>query len=115
MDNINKYSKIISSIANRIAEEEKENIRKASLILADVIIKDRLINVFGPGSHSHMFVDEMFFRAGGLVPIRPWLNPAIASSENINKVNPLVINCSAIFLFKRVAFVCKDIIGIPAL
>jgi len=133
MDNINKYSKIISSIANRIAEEEKENIRKASLILADVIIKGRLINVFGPGSHSHMFVDEMFFRAGGLVPIRPWLNPAIASTENIYTVlfceetpgfgkelmkehildsddviiiaNPNGINCCAI----EVALECKKI------
>jgi uncharacterized phosphosugar-binding protein len=133
MDNIIKYSEVIGSISKKIAEEESENIRKASILLADVITKDRLINVFGPGSHSHMFVDEMFFRAGGLAPIRPWLNPAIASTENIYTVlfceetpgfgkalmkehvldsddviiiaNPNGINCCAI----EVALECKKI------
>ncbi len=87
MDNIIEYSNILSDIMRRIVREESENIRNAAIILADVISKDRLINVFGPGSHSHMFVDEMFFRAGGLAPIRPWLNPAIASIENIYTVS----------------------------
>jgi uncharacterized phosphosugar-binding protein len=133
MDNIYKYSEVIGGISKKIAEEESENIRKASILLADVITKDRLINVFGPGSHSHMFVDEMFFRAGGLAPIRPWLNPAIARTENIYTVlfceetpgfgkalikehvldsddviiiaNPNGINCCAI----EVALECKKI------
>lgn len=86
MNNIKKYSEIINDLISLIVSEEIENIKEAAVVMTNAILKGKLINVLGPGGHSHMFVDEMFFRAGGLVPIRPWLNPGITSAENIYTV-----------------------------
>src|SRR5690554_4751454 len=132
MDNLSKYIKTIGTLIKKIEVEEAENIRQAASLITEVISRGELVNVFGPGSHSHMFVDEMFFRAGGLAPIRPWLHPAVTATQNIYTVlfceetlgfgkallkeypvkkddviiiaNPNGINCCAI----EVALECKE-------
>lgn len=86
MDGLRQYVDTVIGLLEKIHDEETENIRSAAVLIADALSKDKMINVFGPGSHSHMFVDELFFRAGGLAPIRPWLNPAITSMQNIYTV-----------------------------
>ena len=40
-------------------------------MLADQIEQGNLINVFGSGGHSFIGAEEMFYRAGGLVPVNP--------------------------------------------
>ena len=37
--------------------------------LADQIAADRLVHVFGPGGHSNLAAQEIFFRAGGLMHV----------------------------------------------
>ncbi len=80
MDAIDKYYNNVLHFINKIYKEEKENIEKAARILANAIKEDRLIHVFGTGGHSHMGAEELFYRAGGLVPINPILDPGIMLS-----------------------------------
>ena len=50
MRNITKqYLTAVSEIINKIAHEEQESIDKAADVLADFVLKDKLINVFGRG------------------------------------------------------------------
>lgn len=86
MDNLKNYGTITRDIIQRIVTEEAKAIRRAAAVMTDSISKGRLINVFGPGSHSQLFVLEMFYRAGGLGPIRPWVSPAITDIKSIYTV-----------------------------
>ena len=59
-----------------VDEKETENIQKASKIIVDAFQKKGILHVFATG-HSHMFAEELFYRAGGLVPIDPILIPEL--------------------------------------
>ncbi len=63
-------------IIEKIAGEE-QNIQKAADIMARSLIKDKLIHVIGTGGHSNMGAEEMFWRAGGLIPINAILDAGI--------------------------------------
>jgi uncharacterized phosphosugar-binding protein len=52
-----------------ILEAERDSLDRAADRLADQIAADRLIHVFGPGGHSNLAAQEVFFRAGGLMHI----------------------------------------------
>lgn len=58
-----------TKIMTRIAEEEPAAIAAAAEVMADQIAADRLVHVFGPGGHSNLAAQEVFFRAGGLMHI----------------------------------------------
>ncbi|WP_080843871.1 SIS domain-containing protein [Cytobacillus gottheilii] len=53
-----------------VQENEKENIVKAAEKVAAAIQNGGIIQLFGCG-HSHILTEEVFYRAGGLVPINP--------------------------------------------
>jgi len=76
-DSIDKYYESITGLLKRIYEQERSNIERAADVLVKAIKEDRLIHVFGPGGHSHMAMEELFYRAGGLVPINPIFEPGI--------------------------------------
>jgi len=61
----------------RILDEEDEPLRRAALAVADAVAEDRLVYVFGPGGHSAMSSEEVFFRAGGLVAVSPLLDTGV--------------------------------------
>ncbi len=65
--------KIIGHLTT-ICEEEHENILQAAGVLAEQIRQDKLIHVVGPGGHSNLATQEVFFRAGGLMHINPILD-----------------------------------------
>lgn len=50
-------------------EEEAEAIRKAARMVADHIKEDKIVYAYGPGGHSNLGSQEIFFRAGGLMHI----------------------------------------------
>lgn len=56
---------------------EQGNIEKAALYCAESIRNERLVHVFGCG-HSQMFAMEVFYRAGGIVPVNALLIPHLA-------------------------------------
>ncbi len=82
---MNKYLEYIENcqtIIKKISTEGTENIEKAANIIAETILNNKRLYLFGTG-HSHMLAEELFYRAGGLVNIQPIL------------VEPLMLHISA--------------------
>ena len=55
-----------------VEKSEKENMQKAAAKVAEAIQNGGIIQLFGCG-HSHILTEEVFYRAGGLVPMKPIL------------------------------------------
>ena len=53
-----------------VEKNEKEKLQKAAEKVAEAIQNGGIIQLFGCG-HSHILTEEVFYRAGGLVPIKP--------------------------------------------
>lgn len=62
-----EYKEGVSQLISTIADTQQENIKKAAKLCAQALKEGRLINVIGPGGHSNMAVEEVLWRAGGLV------------------------------------------------
>jgi uncharacterized phosphosugar-binding protein len=56
-------------LMTRILEEEREPTIQAARRVADQVAADRLVHVYGPGGHSNLAAQEIFFRAGGLMHV----------------------------------------------
>jgi uncharacterized phosphosugar-binding protein len=67
-----QYFHKLKELLSTVEKDEKENLKKAAGRIAECIQKDGIIHVFGCG-HSHILGEELFYRAGGLVPISPIL------------------------------------------
>jgi uncharacterized phosphosugar-binding protein len=63
------YFDRVTGHMRRILDEEKQSLDAAADKLADQIAADRLIHVYGPGGHSNLAAQEIFFRAGGLMHV----------------------------------------------
>jgi uncharacterized phosphosugar-binding protein len=63
------YLREITALLERIHEEEFDAIGRAADAVADQIRADRLVHIFGPGGHSNLAAQEVFFRAGGLMHV----------------------------------------------
>ncbi|WP_163509084.1 sugar isomerase domain-containing protein [Fodinicola acaciae] len=63
------YLDTITGLLTRILDEEAAAIDRAAGLLAGQISADRLVHVFGPGGHSNLAAQEIFFRAGGLMHV----------------------------------------------
>lgn len=74
-----EFYEIVKSQLEEQMTKENDNIEKASEICADAVLKERLIHVFGCG-HSQMFAMEVFYRAGGMVPVNALLIPHLSLS-----------------------------------
>jgi uncharacterized phosphosugar-binding protein len=74
------YKDYLDKIKETLAKVEAtqtENIEKAAVLVAEAIKKDGVLHVFGCG-HSQMYAMEVFYRAGGLVPVNAILTPALS-------------------------------------
>lgn len=65
-----EYYQSVTDILNLVYEQEGEKIAAAGKRIADTVVSDGLVHVFGCG-HSHMLSEEMFYRAGGLIAVSP--------------------------------------------
>lgn len=63
------YLDAVTDLMSRIRREEKEAVAAAAAVLATHIAQDRLVHVYGPGGHSNLAAQEVFFRAGGLMHV----------------------------------------------
>lgn len=69
---MNTYFEQIRKLLDKVHREEAELMRKAAEKVAACIETGGIIHLFGCG-HSHILTEEVFYRAGGLVPIHPIL------------------------------------------
>lgn len=64
-----EYFDAVTGLMARICAEERESVAAAADVLAAQIARDRLVYVYGPGGHSNLASQEVFFRAGGLMHV----------------------------------------------
>ncbi len=69
------YKEVVRGLFEQIEKQEENAIDKAATLMVETIKKDQLIHVIGPGGHSNMGAYEIFYRAGGLVPVNPIFDP----------------------------------------
>jgi uncharacterized phosphosugar-binding protein len=73
------------AIMRRIHDEEATALDRAAGRLADQIAADRLVHVFGPGGHSNLAAQEIFFRAGGLMHVAAILDEGTLLSNGARR------------------------------
>lgn len=72
------YLDQVIELLQRVRETQRDAIEQAAQAVARAIQSGRLVYVFGP-SHAGMLAQELFYRAGGLVPINPILPPGLTT------------------------------------
>lgn len=68
-DIVRDYLGVVHDHLQRIVVDQSVNLGRAATLMADQVENDRLVHVFGPGGHSNLAAQEVFFRAGGLMHI----------------------------------------------
>lgn len=87
MNVIGQYHQAITGMLQQIADTEGEAIGRAARRCADAIAAERYLYVIGTGGHSAIAPQEMFWRAGGLVPIYPILDAGFLLSHGAWRSN----------------------------
>ena len=78
MDPLESYYSAVLDSLRQIREEETGKIREAGQLIGESLAKGRLLHVFGTGGHSYIAGEEVFYRAGGLVPVNAILEPGVS-------------------------------------
>ena len=68
-----KLFSVAMDTLNLVMENEAQNIGEAAQKITRSISAGGIVHIFGAG-HSHLFAEDISFRAGGLVPINPILD-----------------------------------------
>lgn len=76
MNKMEKYYSELQRIQCMVVEKETAKLRIVAKRMAETLRDGKMIYAFGCG-HSHMLVEESFYRAGGLVRINPIFDNAI--------------------------------------
>ncbi|WP_053218170.1 SIS domain-containing protein [Virgibacillus senegalensis] len=91
------YASKVKELLDEVQDRQAGVIKQAAALIADSIINDGLLHLFGCG-HSHMLVEEVFYRAGGLVPISPifetstMLHEGAVKSSKIEKMQGYAVH-----------------------
>ena len=64
-----QYLEDTHALMKRILVEERSPLELAAQKLGDQIAADKLVHIYGPGGHSNLASQEIFFRAGGLMHV----------------------------------------------
>ncbi|HEY60094.1 MAG TPA: SIS domain-containing protein [Anaerolineae bacterium] len=79
-----EYFTKVLKIVNSVLDTQGQNIELAAEIVSQTIAKDGLVHALGVG-HSHCLAEEVFWRAGTLVPIHAILEPSMIGMTEIIK------------------------------
>lgn len=74
-----EYLNKIHEILDKAADTQAAAIEESARLIADAIAGGGLLHVFGCG-HSQMYAMEVFYRAGGLVPVNAIIPPVLSLS-----------------------------------
>jgi uncharacterized phosphosugar-binding protein len=75
------YLDVIVAHLGRLRDTQGPALRAAAELVADKVVADELVYVYGPGGHSNLASQEIFFRAGGLVNISAILDGGTLLSD----------------------------------
>lgn len=74
------YFQKVQELLDRVHSQQSDKMRKAAEKVAEAIQKGGIVQLFGCG-HSHLITEEVFYRAGGLVPVKPILHEPLMLHE----------------------------------
>lgn len=80
-DGIQSYLQAVLALQEKVIESQRQKLADVAAQMADVIVQDGRIFIFGSG-HSHMLAEEAFYRAGGLACAVPIFSSALMLHEN---------------------------------
>jgi len=94
-DYMHAYFSEIEKLIQIVKEQETVHLKEAAQIIVQRLQRGGIIQLFGCG-HSQLLAQEAFYRAGGLVPVRPiFIEPlalhAGALASSINEKDPTII------------------------
>jgi len=84
MKKYQEYHKAIMDMIEEIVETQSENIEAAAEIVAETIAQGGLLHTLGVG-HSHCLTEDVFWRAGTLVPIHAILEQSMIGTVEVTK------------------------------
>ena len=64
-----QYLEKIFDHLQRLHDDERDAIGEAARMVAGHVMEDRIVYAYGPGGHSNLAPQEIFFRAGGLMHV----------------------------------------------
>ncbi|RXR25075.1 sugar isomerase domain-containing protein [Oerskovia turbata] len=67
-----EYLAVTRDLIDRLVTDQWPSIAAAARAIADAVLAGRTVHAFGTG-HSHILAEELYYRAGGLVGVRPIL------------------------------------------
>jgi uncharacterized phosphosugar-binding protein len=79
-----EYLHTVSALIQRIHDEQLPTLNAAAIRIAECIVGDGLWHVFGSG-HSQLLAAELFYRAGGLVPVNAILDLPLSVMVNARR------------------------------
>lgn len=85
---ISHYFDEIKKLITTVENSEMHQMKKAASYMSNTIKIDGIIHLFGCG-HSHILTEEVYYRAGGLVPIHPILHEPLMLHEGALKSSEL--------------------------
>jgi uncharacterized phosphosugar-binding protein len=78
---MDRYFQAIQDLQRRMIAEQHETLERVAAEMAETIRSGGRIFLFGTG-HSHLLVEEGFYRAGGLAAVTPIFDPALMLHED---------------------------------
>lgn len=88
MKRYEQYYEVINSIGSEIINKESPVIEMVANVMAVALKDQKQLFLFGCG-HSHILVEEAFYRAGGLVPVTPIFDTALMLHDGAVKSSHL--------------------------
>ena len=73
------YLDAVIQLLQQVRETQAEAIERAAQTIAAAIEAGHLVYAFGP-THAGILAQELFYRAGGLVPVNPILPPGLTTN-----------------------------------
>ncbi|MGE7987067.1 sugar isomerase domain-containing protein [Lysinibacillus fusiformis] len=67
---MNTYFQQVNRYLTMVAQQESEQINQVAQLIVKRLVQGGIIQLFGSG-HSMLLAQECYFRAGGLVPVKP--------------------------------------------
>lgn len=77
---MSEFFDVARSLLTKVEETQADAIDKATRLVAESLTNGGVWHVFGTG-HSHFIGEELYYRAGGLVPVNAILFPALMQHE----------------------------------
>jgi len=85
---INQYMQKIDKLLKQVTQDEAETMTKAAENIATALQAGGVLHLFGSG-HSHILAEELYYRAGGLVPVNPILHEPLMLHQSAVKSSEL--------------------------